>query len=394
MSIFVNRAASCLRHCLSRLAQISSSGRFSTSHTSLLRANVARKLLYQTPSKNNFNLRNTENITSKKSSFSQLVARIGAAIGTLMASCSFKTAQAASSEDLEAIARKQGVLWECIGRQPDESGGYIYQYKLRKEFDYVTLEKRGGYDQTPDKNGNDELERVEEASFQKFLEMYPAIEFEANIAEVEVPKISQDLGYMKKVNRKGIYISLPDQEALEARYEKMRKMNPELKPLQIFSGEGIADDLTYIEAFLKYDVPLSEFVHDHMFHVIPTMNLMLSCPEYSVEKERLRGIVSTFYHRILMAEKVIDEEHLDDLKAHLPKMKTVLGSAVDVFWNFRSIEDFKKIDSDCFDTTFFKYFNEGEGNRAFWKRNFGEELDPVALKDQWKQITSLKRRLP
>src|SRR5476651_1838468 len=136
-----------------------------------------------------------------------------------------------------AIAQKQGELWECTGRKPDQYGGNIYSYILKKEYD---LELR-----TNDSE-NDMLSHglKYDAVREKFSEIFPAIEPRSLKEARESIKTIQkfDLGY----GITGNILQVPDQEALEARFEKTRtKCNArsfEIAPLKIASSEGVADD--------------------------------------------------------------------------------------------------------------------------------------------------------
>lgn len=39
------------------------------------------------------------------------------------------------------IKRRSGKLWDCIGRKPDESEGFLYRFKLKEEYNDLASEE-------------------------------------------------------------------------------------------------------------------------------------------------------------------------------------------------------------------------------------------------------------
>ncbi len=410
MGILFSRIASRLGPRLQPLFQTSRASfrQFSYGRVSPLATRLANRLPKASTVIPKYNFGNTTNITGDRSYLGSLAAAVVSCIAywffrTINGSSA--SAQASISEvkchenidtreqDLAAIAQKQGHLWECIDRKPDEFGGYIYHYKLRKEFDFETL-VLVGHDHTKDENGDDELERVEKASEEKTQQIFPAAEPEGfeDVSEI-LEFVSQGrfkkFGYSIKRDNTGVYLCIPDQEALEARFEKIRKFHPGSKPLKILSSEDVADDLTFIKAYLKYDVILGEFVHDHFAHILPTLNLMLSFPEeYAIERERLRGVITTFLGRINLAEQMIEKGHLNDLKSQLPKIKTALGIAVDTLWAFPRMGTLENLNQDSFENTLLEVIEDSF--LKFWEKKFGEKFDRDAFANHWEQLVNLK----
>jgi len=285
-----------------------------------------------------------------------------------------------------ALAQKHGELWECDGRVPDEERGYIYHYKIKKEYLLIPHNKF-----TYATVFGDSRSEVQKKIYLKYDEIFPAIEpipYEDPML-TELPKmIPYSLGYY--FHWSGVF-QLPDKEALESRLEQLCKERPDLKPLKILSSEDVADDLSFIEAYLKYDVLLStgkEFVHDHFFHVISTIFMMLTYPQYFYERDRVREIVSKVLQQILKAEEVIEKENLNELKSQLPKIKTAVGSLVDLIWASWNVKALKEINYESFVQRFLAILDSRDNQQVTLKK-FGEKVSTASLTKTWDQIVSL-----
>lgn len=296
-------------------------------------------------------------------------------------------------EELDAIAKKQGELWECIGRTPDEYGGYIYHYKFREKY---RIREEDDIKTKKDR---------ETALSKKIDEIFPAVE------PLPVPfdpkadhfRDFKDLGYSYREDKSGVYTSLPDKEALEARFEKRRELHPSLKPLKVFSSEGVADDLSYAEAYLNYDVLLSsgkEFVHDHFAHIIPTISLMFTPSVYTNnyfhffdERDRIRKIISKIICSIKTAEEVMEKNELAyiKLKDELPMLKTALGASVDILWNTSDTEKeyLRGLKYDNFVLRFLDILCYGRFGR-YAENKFGRQV--YRLDKLWDQVKTLEKK--
>lgn len=283
----------------------------------------------------------------------------------------------------EEIANRSGEMWECVDRiaVPD-SVGYDYVFRLKDE--YMTA--------------SDVI--ITDAVRAKVEEIFPAVEPFENMlgpslmhltclekaqgdkakllnefidADSHVPGFHQkqtdpayqstyeravrlsvqaDLleraGYKIEHKDDGVYLYLPDREALLARWEKMRETTPELPRIKIVPSEGVADDLAYIEAFLSSDALLSngkEFVHDSTVHVMGLIRLvgdMISAPgikqplKYEAEKLKMVKSVAAFYRRLIILKNEFNDPHLkmpeDKLKLfneQFDKLQMGLAAVVD-----------------------------------------------------------------
>jgi len=237
----------------------------------------------------------------------------------------------------------------------------------------------------------------------KIDEIFPAVEPILFHAHASYFHDFEDLGYSYREDKSGIYINLPDKEVLEARFEKRRELHPSLKPLKIFSSEGVADDLSYAEAYLKYDVLLSsgkEFVHDHFSHIMPTISLMFTPSEYSNnyfnffdERDRIRKIISKIICTIKTAEEVMKKNELASikLKDELPKLKTALGAAVDILWNTSGFQSdyLRRITYDNFVARILDVLCFGRYG-MYAEKKFSRQVYP--LDKLWDQVKTLEKK--
>lgn len=312
----------------------------------------------------------------------------------------------ASRTEAKAIEQKQGATWECLDRVAD-GPGFIYQFRLKAEYD-----PRG------------DVNNHKQAAFtSKLLEIFPAIEPELNQlflldpqkmdqnrkdnAEIIAMKLIQSLGYQYRSDNTGHYLYLPDKEALLARFEKLRETHPHLRALNIISSEGIASDMDFVKAYIAgYDALLSigtEFVHDHIFHVIPTIKLMLMDPDYDDGKWIIVEMTKKAYQRIMTTKKALekempgfDPEQIKRIQAQLPKIETALGAVVDTFWAASTTAQMEGIysDKEHFDThhcTFVEILDQSHYN-GFAQKKFDDVIDTKVLKDVWKQMEALEKQ--
>lgn len=186
-----------------------------------------------------------------------------------------RASQISLSKEVDEIAKRTGVLWECIGRRADKEGGYLYSFKLK-----ITDEA--------------EVEQLIDAHF-------PALEPRGSSRRIrQFDDDLKRLGYGSKENQEGVFLELPDAEALSRRWEKNHP------GLEILSSEGVADDRTFIEAFFTHDLLISngkEFVHDHIFHVVPYLtDRFIFGPLVNRCKTKLVKRVAKEYKAVIMGK--------------------------------------------------------------------------------------------
>lgn len=274
----------------------------------------------------------------------------------------------------QEISKRSSVLWKCINRTLDESGGYLYTLRYRKKYDHETF--------------HDPKRR--QAAHKRALSIFPALEpmcinlpfldarvltecdklimplarqrfrtqfndyFEKKpneifniMSDIEKKQLKKTVwkatkadhvGYYKKhfanhiLNyevirqlgyrierrapdsnmRAGVFLQLPDEVVLTTRWSQLKQTRPDLPSLFLTNSNGIAGDLEFVKAFMKYSALLSsagEFCHDHIFHVIPTIVSMLTYGRNAVrERSRVRDIISTIFYKVVEVKKWIDEE--------------------------------------------------------------------------------------
>ncbi len=201
---------------------------------------------------------------------------------------------------------RSGSLWKCLERKEDQWGGYIYLFRLKEEYDDVTPHK--------------DLKARHLAAEEKLKEIFPAVEVTGSFIVNYLKSVDfAPLGVNAGCGKEGVYLLLPDREALLGRWEKLREINPRLPKLDILESQGKASDRQFIEAFLRYDALISsgeEFVHDELIHVLPKLNALLSDPyNYESDRDFMRNIIGK-QHRRIQAEKENSLE-LQELEASL-----------------------------------------------------------------------------
>jgi hypothetical protein len=356
-------------------------------------------------------------------SFGSFASESFSSIGSTISTNFSRFIDWASGAKAAAIAQRQGKAWECIDRLPAEQGyDYLFRFK-------------NACDPTLDPAKAQEAERI---FAEKMIKLYPAVEPDLGRIllldpEMDVPKwlarnnaqngspdfvrqltddvktmkIIQSLGYRYRSDATGHYLYLPDREALTARLTKLREKFPETKVFNIVSSDGIASDNEFIEAFLAgYDALLSsgpEFIHDHIYHIIPAIQLMLTDPQYIEHRLAAIEVIRNVYQRIRIAKKVIakklpvlPEDEMGLIKEQLSKIETSFGVMVDIFWAVSSEKDIVDIaeDIELFttkDCRFVEAWNETD-YAAFGQRRFSEKVDTLDLKIAWKLMSDLEQQ--
>lgn len=180
------------------------------------------------------------------------------------------------------IEDKSSALWRCVSIVPLSEGGNLTRFIFRMSF-------------FP---GNEQIYNQFVQDSQKRI--YPAVDpqpgehifntSDSNLlgwlvnvvqsSDAEFYKILQELGYScfvkTKYTEKLLYITAPDREALQIRWEEYRKKHPSLQlpALSILDSEGIASDQEYVDSFFKGDGLISsgkEFLHDQFLHIVPLL---------------------------------------------------------------------------------------------------------------------------
>ncbi len=155
-------------------------------------------------------------------------------------------------------------------------------------------------------------------------------------------KFFNELGYSSYKDSEGhIVLTLPDRQALLARWDLIMKKNLDLPKLNIADASGIAGDMEFVKAYILHDALLSdgkEFIHDHMYHITRVISLILSGDDnqrdkiYSKEKHRLVELVDKAYRKIIFFKQKNDGEdrNITVSEKDLEKIEMTLASVVDI----------------------------------------------------------------
>jgi hypothetical protein len=347
----------------------------------------------------------------------------------------------------QELRKKDSEMWECVGRKLDKFGGYIYTFRMRKEFDFVqnlnTIQARDNYQK-------------------KIEEIFPAIEPQAQTLKWEFfcsknTDFFNQLGYSMEVDSLLDILCLPDREALLARWSKVQVdrskfldelfhqlkqlkgaelleywdkiqekhpylpnlrsivdvgklddpdyllsiweiIRPELPDLDIASGDGIASDIEFVSQYFSHDALLSsgkEFIHDHMNHVFPTIELILTCQApmpYKKAKFELVQWIAKAFRRIEIAKKELEfQKGNDDLKSGIKKMELTLGLIVD------GLSAQNKFELEGIEDLIHKltgFWEVGEKfNDKVWESRFKDEVrNNFQLEQLWNQMTEIEKK--
>lgn len=250
----------------------------------------------------------------------------------------------------QALQKKQGVMWEAL-RRVQTKAGYIYTFRYRTELHAVREEKR--------------------------LEITPAVEPTDYDDTLLINSISlfKEFGFAVKRDESDLYITLPDRDHLQASLERLY---PELNET-IISSEGIADDISFLQAFLNHFLLISEdgeFVHDIMFHVLPTLKFIKNegLESFKSTREISRNLIRK------QLEKVTESQILENDATFKDKILTMMGAKADVLW---AVEN----RSGAMFTH--KQLAGGSslwrelGYQRFWQRTYREEIDQDSAHSMW-----------
>lgn len=245
----------------------------------------------------------------------------------------------------EKINAKHGALWECIDCVPNEFGGEIYTFKLKDIYNPYSP-KYSSEAEGPELfpaiepeltfcnyifGSKEEANKILETVGKEYIEKFGDIRLYSDDLKF--------LGYNFKTNEDGAVLMLPDREALLSNWKNLRKVR-DLPKLSVLSSEGIADDLSFVKAYIYHDALLStgkEFVHDHTIHILSTITKILTEKSlYADKQSKMVAEISKNLQKITIAKNqlkqnilTIESEKLDKLKQFFPVIEAYLGSFVD-----------------------------------------------------------------
>lgn len=290
--------------------------------------------------------------------------------------------------EAEQISKKDSALWECMSRKPNKGKGHLYTFKLKEEFNILKpneYQGDGSSDSGKDYENGEKLNKDAILNLnKKYQEIFPAIEsseLHQNINDYDSP-VFHLLGYDSKIINNEIYIALPDREALDHNWKKLREKRPDLPALSFISSDGIAGDMDFVEAYISHDGLLSdgeEFIHDHGSHLMPALHLMYSHPQsYPKLKYQLvmQSIIETYSNLLTIKHADLQGELKDSVlvkeiqslqnKQHI--LETILGAYVDTVSSLVDVNMLSQIEGGLQSNLSFinvkdwkKYFNKRFG---------------------------------
>lgn len=176
------------------------------------------------------------------------------------------------------------------------------------------------------------------------------------------------LGFSAKKFGDTVIFTIPSIAKLQEIWKTLRHDNPDFPELTIYSSDGIASDLEFVEAYMLYDVTVStgiERVHDFI-HLYDVIRLIKQNPQfYKTQKEAIVQEVKNVYEKIIFAKNNFTRlsEELKISELSIRKLEISLGAAVDFISSYRYFEttinnenDFLKFMTDLWQTPVNKEF--------------------------------------
>lgn len=333
-------------------------------------------------------LSQAENVKSPKNLLQQWVNRVVTTEYEDRVQTVYCRIQAVFTSHLSSM---DGQLWQCVGRSCGDGQGHIYHYKLFDKYDVIQ-----------GKSLRQQVDYIVQS-----VEIWPSIEpgvesisEQARQRQQEQEKKLEPFGYAFKRSEADYVLSFPDEQQIIESFEKLKIGHPNRKTPTIATGLHIIRHLQFVEAFLNYDLIISEPVHDHFAHNEPILEMMSCCyDEYIQERERHRQLVRPAYERMMFIKEELEKDLTDsipgDLRCHLPKMEISLGAAVDHLWALPTIQEMKNVSAEYFDTQssrFLENITHVQFKKA-WEKEFAEPANHDFLALLWNQITELEKTL-
>ncbi len=164
------------------------------------------------------------------------------------------------------------------------------------------------------------------------------------------------LGFNSYKDSEGRYVlTLPDVQALQARWDQIMKENTDLPRIKILVAKSIASDEDFVKACLRYDVLVSsgtESIHDLIYHVASLISRILSCVDgkrdemYLEEKERLNELLGKAYQKIMFVKQKNGKvnQYTTASEEDLMLLLKTLGAATDSAGAARTLRKTKQVD--------------------------------------------------
>ncbi len=303
------------------------------------------------------------------------------------------------SEEAE-VNRRSSVFWECLDRQKNDGAGFIYQSVARAKYDDYLPTTRAFMKSLGSAKLAELWPDLELSAWEAIALLGPRVIKDANETKREIAiraKTREHLGALSqlgfKVERKEgkTYLYLPDREALLANWEKLRSQKPELPELTIQSTDNTAEHLAFVATYLNFSALLStgdKFIHDHLFHIIPTLALILSSPStYKETKARIVQVLKPTYESLMVRK----EARSAWIKNCFPKIEATLGAWTDIFASLNNAKDVEIV-TKLFNKNFFRDWSTLRWSRYF-VRTFGRYdrgyISALSMAHEW-----LKRPAP
>ncbi len=298
----------------------------------------------------------------------------------------------------EEIAARNGTIWTCVSRKPNKLGGYIYNYQMKYDSESELLDRMDKIFPAVETTGNEgNIPFVDISPFQSFsIHRELGYSYERKYERIQPLKSPYPWMVMHTESKfVGAEISLLDRDALMANWEKLRETRPNLLPLDVVSGEGIADDMEFVESYFSHDVLLSsgkEFVHDSIVHVLPVLQNIGIHQSYNKQRFIFVKSILKMYRPLMIAKKEMEEGKSNISEDLLSKLNLVLGYITDVVSSFEDMKRYLEhleIRERIIIERLWEHPNPGE--KDFIVRRFGvKKLSNESFSSVWEKIKQIE----
>lgn len=184
------------------------------------------------------------------------------------------------------------------------------------------------------------------------------------------------LGFSSKKEQGTVFFTMPCAQELQERWKTIQLNHPHLPELSIYSSQGIAGDLEFVEAYLSHHVLIStggEMVHDsgHLFDMLGL--IYIDYESYSAKKSSIVREAKKIYEKIIFAKQHLTQmgEASKISKFSIQKLEVSLGMAMDLLSTFKH---FKETIIECEEDfhRFIEYiWTNSFRNRTFFQNRLG-----------------------
>ena len=308
----------------------------------------------------------------------------------------------------EDLSQKSSELMICTKRSADEWGGYIYTFVMKKTIKEKSpphsLKIQGIeeklIDQVYDHFSPNQLAAIETKEEEKIIKTVMKAELQTIVIYAELIK---KLGYETSYSKEELTLLFPDKLALIGRWNKIRKSDPKLPPIDILCYKSFVDDMAFIEAYFTHRSLLSssnQFVYDHFSSVLPMIAQQISFDQKTSSESRNKNAklikilakeyekVETLENDILKGIKKID--NVESVKVQIQRLKSSVHLFANSLKNFEVEKEIGKAFEEEFQNNIFNILWQEDAWNKYWKtKSSNQNVKIPTLVEIWNEIQAV-----